>query len=88
MKSKRTKQFRALFEALPEAVQRQANDAYRLFKSNPYHPSLHFKPIDPADPSIYSARVSKRYRVVGVRQSDDLIVWYWIGIHGDYDKLT
>jgi hypothetical protein len=40
MKSKRTKQFRALFAELPESVQRQANEAYRLFQVNPSHPRL------------------------------------------------
>ncbi len=87
MRSKRTKQFRALFAKLPEYAQQQANEAYRLFKLNPGHPGLHFKPIDPADPSIYSVRVGKHYRAVGTRQGD-LIVWYGIGSHADYDKLN
>lgn len=87
MRLKRTKQFRALFEALPASVQRQANAAYQLFKANPHHPSLHFKPIDPADPSIYSVRVGKRYRAVGTR-AGDLIIWFWIGPHADYDRLA
>jgi hypothetical protein len=46
--------FRALVAALPESIQRQVNEAYRLFTSNPYRASHHFKPIDPADPSIYT----------------------------------
>jgi len=86
MKSRRTKQFRALFDALPQAAKRQANEAYRLFKQNPSHPGLRFKPIDPSDPTVYSARVGRSYRVVGVR-SGDTILWYWIGTHADYDKL-
>lgn len=87
MKSRRTKRFRALYAALPPSARRQADAAYALFRSNPSHPSLHFKPIDPADPSIYSARVGRRYRVVGTRQADDLILWYWIGTHEDYNTL-
>ena len=74
MRSKRTKRFRALFDRLPAAVQRQANEAYRLFRIDPHHPSLHFKPIDPADPRIYSARVGLHYRAVDIRQSDDVII--------------
>ena len=35
---------------------------------------------------IYSARVSKSYRAVGMRNEDG-IVWFWIGTHTDYDKL-
>ncbi|WP_442936884.1 ParE family toxin-like protein [Nostoc sp.] len=35
---------------------------------------------------IYSVRVSKNYRAVGVRNESG-IVWYWIGTHADYDNL-
>jgi hypothetical protein len=35
---------------------------------------------------IYSARVSKNYRAVGVRNESG-IIWFWIGTHADYDKL-
>src|SRR5207237_9091432 len=50
VKSKRTKQFHALFAELPESVQRQANEAYRLFRANPSHPSLSFKQVSPRGP--------------------------------------
>jgi mRNA-degrading endonuclease RelE of RelBE toxin-antitoxin system len=86
VRSKRTKGFRERFAALPQPVQKRAKEAYQLFRTNPNHPSLHFKQIDPEDPSIYSARVGMSYRVVGTRQGD-LIVWYWIGTHAEYDKL-
>ena len=87
MRSKRTKRFRSLYAALPRDVRRQADEAYHLYKRNPYHPSLHFKPIDPADPSVYSVRIGLHYRAVGVRSRDDLMVWYWIGSHAEYDNL-
>jgi len=40
--SRRTKRFRALYDALPEQAQRQANAAYMLFKRDPHHPGLQF----------------------------------------------
>ena len=67
MKSRTTRRFRELLAALPEPVQRQAQEAYRLFRENPSHPSLRFKPISPRDPTIYSARVGLRYRAIGIR---------------------
>ncbi len=85
MKSKRTKQFKKLFAQLPSHAQEQAREAYKLFKQNPYHPSLHFKRIDPQEP-IYSARISRSYRAVG-RMEGNNITWYWIGSHADYDYL-
>jgi len=87
VRSKTTRRFRTMLTELPEAVQRQARDAYRLFKIDPYYPSLHFKPIGSRDPTIYSARIGLRYRAVGIRQHD-YIIWEWIGAHADYDKLA
>jgi hypothetical protein len=86
MRSKRTKRFRALFDALPLTIQQRANAAYKMFKADPFHAGLHFKPIDPADPTIYSARVGNYYRAVGTRRGD-LVVWFWIGTHSEYDNL-
>ena len=85
MKSKRSRQFRALFEALPEPVQRQANEAYRLFQANPSHPSLSFKQVSPNGP-VYSVRIGLHYRALAIRQPDCLL-WFWIGSHADYDKM-
>lgn len=85
MTSRTTRQFRELLAALPAHVRRQARDAYRLFRDNPAHPGLRFKRVH-ADPPVYSARVGIGYRALGV-VSGDLIIWFWIGSHADYDKL-
>lgn len=85
MNSQTTRSFRELFSALPARVQRQAREAYRLFKESPSHPGLHFKQVHP-EPPTYSARVGISYRAVGARDGDT-IVWYWIGSHADYDRL-
>lgn len=66
-------------------MQRQAREAYRRFRSDPSHPSLRFKRVHPISP-IYSARISRDYRALGVRE-DDVITWFWIGSHADYDTL-
>ena len=85
MKSHTTEQFRKLLGLLPMQTRQQAREAYRLFRQNPSHPSLRFKKIHATQP-IYSARVNKDCRVVGVMKGD-VIVWYWIGPHHEYDKL-
>ena len=86
MESHTTAQFRAMLVSSPEQVQRQAREAYSLFRQNPYHPSLHFKHIH-ATKSIYSVRIGVRYRAIGVRDGND-IVWFWIGSHADYDDVV
>jgi hypothetical protein len=52
MKSRRSKRFRALLEALHPDIQRLAANTYRRWQQNLSHPGLHFKPIDTSDPDI------------------------------------
>ena len=85
MISHTNKHFREFFSKLPNVVQRQAREAYRQFKQNPYHPSLHFKKVHTIRP-IYSARINVDYRAVGIKENGE-IVWFWIGSHADYGKL-
>ena len=67
------------------AVQDRAREAYRRFSENPDHPGLNFKRLRTAEP-IYSVRIGGGYRALGIRQ-DNLVVWFWIGSHADYDDL-
>lgn len=85
MKSFTTDQFHKLFDRLPEQIRDQAREAYKQFRQNPYHPSLHFKQVHPSQP-IYSIRITRGYRAVGEKEGDE-ITWFWIGSHSDYDKL-
>lgn len=85
MNSRTTQRFRDLFAALPNHVQQQAREAYRLFQDNCSHPGLHFKQVH-QNPPIYSVRVGISYRALSVREGMT-VVWFWIGSHADYDKL-
>lgn len=86
MRSRRTRRFRELLAALPEDVKRQAYADYRQFKRDPYYPSLQFKRVSQQRP-LYSVRIGISYRALGLREEEDVIVWFWIGSHADYDKL-
>ena len=85
MKSKRTREFRERYDALPVSVQRQADKAFAQFQEDPDYAGLNFKQVS-SDPVWYSVRVGLSYRAVCVR-SDDGYIWFWIGSHADYDKL-
>ena len=86
MKSEVTAAFRKRYGTLPDDVRKQARAAYRLFVANPHHRSLHFKRVHETEP-IYSARVGRSYRVVGLLEPDNVIVWFWIGPHEQYETL-
>ncbi len=85
MNSHTTERFRKSFKALPKQIQKQTRETYKLFKKDPFYPSINFKQVHPVKP-IFSARINIEYRALGVRDGED-IVWFWIGSHADYDKL-
>jgi hypothetical protein len=55
-----------------------------IFKSIPTS-GLRFKKVHPTKP-IYSARVGKGHRAVGVLDGGE-IVWFWIGPHKEYERI-
>jgi hypothetical protein len=75
-----------MLAALPRDVREQARAAYRLFQSNPRHPSLHYKRAFTRDP-IVSVRIGSDYRAVGVQREAGAILWFWIGPHEAYETL-
>ena len=82
MKSWATADFWRHYDRLPARVQRDARKAYRLWRNDPDHGSLHFKKIG----DVWSVRVSRGHRAVGLLQGDT-IQWFWIGPHDDYERL-
>jgi hypothetical protein len=64
-------------------VRELADKNYRLLKTDPRHPSLHFKRIG----AVWSARVGDHYRALG-HVVPEGIQWFWIGTHAEYDKLV
>jgi hypothetical protein len=77
-----TQRFWKCYDALPEAVQRVADQNYELLKADPSHPSLHFKRVG----QYWVVRVGKGYRALGFEVKDG-ISWVWIGPHAEYDRL-
>jgi hypothetical protein len=61
MKSKTTREFRRAFARLPQRIQSQARDAFKLFLQDQQHPSLRFKRVHSTRP-IFSARIPIDYR--------------------------
>jgi hypothetical protein len=81
-----TEDFMACFARLPAEVREQARRVYQLWRANPGHPSLRFKPIQGHE-GLHSVRVGLGYRALG-RREGDTITWFWIGSHAEYDGLV
>ncbi len=85
MNSRGTREFWALYRALPSAVREQARTAFLLFRDNPDHPSLRFKKLH-GQYGFWSVRFSSGYRAVCKRDGES-VIWLWIGTHQDFDKV-
>jgi plasmid maintenance system killer protein len=72
------------YNKLLKEIQTLADKNYEL-KNNPLHSSLHFKKVGKRK-QLWSVRITDNYRALGVEKSEG-IVWFWIGIHSDYDAI-
>jgi len=61
MKHRRTDRFRRTFQRLPPEIQQKAIKAFKLFRDNPSHPSLHIEKLE-GEQGIWSGRVDDQYR--------------------------
>jgi len=71
------------YRSLPQPIQELADKNLELLKTDPHHPSLHFKKIG----KYRSIRIGLAYRALAVESAEGLI-WFWIGNHSEYDRLV
>lgn len=86
MNSRLTEDFLVCFASLPDRIKAQARNAYRRWRDDPSHPSLHFKRVHATEP-LYSVRIGLGWRALGLLEGDT-IYWFWIGSHAQYDTLV
>lgn len=84
MKSETTAEFWKAYSELDIKLQKSARKAYSLWIDNPFHPSLRFKCVNSAE-NVWSVRISKGCHPLGI-MTCDVVVWFWIGGHDDYEK--
>jgi hypothetical protein len=61
-----------------------ARDKFEVWQRDPFHPSMQFKPLFA---NVWSVRIGDHYRPVAQKHGD-LVVWFWIGTHEEYNNLT
>ena len=77
-----TASFRKLYAELPNGVQKLADEKYRLFQQDPFHPSLKFQ----AKGRLWTVAIGRSCRAIARRFGNDLY-WVWIGSHEDYNHV-
>ncbi len=80
-----SKRFWQCLDALPAEIQAVAHRNFAQIKADPSHPSLHFKTV--ANGRFHSVRVGLYYRALGLPVLGG-VHWFWVGTHGEYDKLV
>lgn len=58
-----TEEFKKQYNGLPRLVQKRADKQQKLFRQNPFHPSLNTEKLVPKEKAIWSFRVDRKYRV-------------------------
>jgi Txe/YoeB family toxin of Txe-Axe toxin-antitoxin module len=85
MKSATLPSFWDAYQSLDNRTKNGARKAYRLWRENPFHPSLHFKCINDEE-RIWSVRITLSHRAIGILDGDT-VTWFWVGSHDDYEKF-
>ena len=73
------------YRQLPKEVRDLADKSFAVLQADPQHSSLHFKRVGRRK-QLWSVRVGIHYRALASEKPEG-IVWFWMGTHGDYDKL-
>jgi len=72
----------AAYAILPPEIRVLADKQFKVLKSDPRHPSLHFKKTG----RVWSARVNHGVRALAVQDGEDFLL-FWIGDHREYERL-
>jgi len=88
-----------MYAALPKRARENADAAFELFKSDPFHPvlenhELHKDRRGRHRPGSRAVAVTRRYRAIYLPDEapkpprNPANVWYWIGTHEDYNNYV
>ena len=83
MTGKTHRKFWKCFDSLSPGAQKLAREKYALWKLDQGHPSLKF---EERRNGICVVRIGEHLRAIGLREGD-LIVWFWIGSHEEYNRF-
>lgn len=59
-----TAEFSKRYQKLPSAIQKKAEKQEKIFRNNPFHPSLHTEKLEPKHKEMWSFRIDKSYRII------------------------
>jgi mRNA-degrading endonuclease RelE of RelBE toxin-antitoxin system len=87
MKIRITAEFKKRYGKLPPLIQKKAEKQERLFRENPFHPSLHAEKLEPKDRQVWSFRIDKSYRILFRFLDGQTAVFLTVGPHNWIYKI-
>lgn len=76
-----TKEFEKRYQDLPVTIQKKAEKQEKLFRHNPFHPSLYTEKLNPKSKEVWSFRVDRRYRVIFRFLTPTKVLFLTVGPH-------
>lgn len=80
------KKFEKQFLALPKLIQKKALQTEKLFRKNPFYPSLRLYKLEGRLKEFWSISLDKKYRIIFKIMPDGIILFVSIGLHAIYEK--
>ena len=81
MKIDYTSEFEERYSELPQKVKTKAEKQERLFRNNPFHPSLHTEKLSPKSKEVWSFRIDKNYRIIFKFSDKNKVLFLNVGHH-------
>ncbi len=74
-------EFEKRYADLPKQIKVRAEKQEKLFKNNPFHPSLHTEKLSPKVREVWSFRIDKSYRIIFRFSDKDKVLFLNVGHH-------
>ncbi len=76
-----TEEFEKRYAQLPIAIQKKVEKQERLFRANPFYPSLQTEKLEPKDREVWSLRIDKSYRILFKFKDNHTATFLTVGPH-------
>jgi mRNA-degrading endonuclease RelE of RelBE toxin-antitoxin system len=76
-----TEDFEKDYSSLSVRMQEKAKKQEKIFKDNPFYPSLHTEKLHPRSASVWSFRVDRSYRIIFRVLDKNKVIFIAIGPH-------
>jgi mRNA-degrading endonuclease RelE of RelBE toxin-antitoxin system len=76
-----TDEFKRRYSLLSLEIKKKAEKQERLFRYNPFYPSLHTEKLEPKGKQIWTIRIDSSYRIAFKFVDKDTVAFMTVGTH-------